>query len=83
MNEFLAGSCLEPEGIACLPGGHGKAQEIGNKTGLELMGMEKATSLSATSSLSLLLWGGQEMAPSEGPWSLKGSSPRAPQALSN
>lgn len=57
MNEFLAGSCLEPEGIACLPGGHGKAQEIGNKIGLELMGMEKATSLSATSSLSLLLWG--------------------------
>lgn len=45
MNEFLAGSCFEPEGIARLPGGHGKAQEIGNKIGLELMGLEKARAL--------------------------------------
>lgn len=82
MNAFLAGGCSESEGVACLPGGHGKAQEIGNKVGLELTGLEKAKSLSATSSLSRLLCGGQEMAPSEGPWQLQGSSPRAPQALS-
>lgn len=62
--------------------GHFKAQEMGNKNGHELMGSEKAKSLRVIYSLSSLLCGGEEMAPREGTWSLKGSSPRAPEGLS-
>lgn len=57
--------------------GHGKAQEMGNRIGLELTGSEKVKSLSAIYSLLSLLCGGQEMVPTKGSWSLKGSSPRA------
>lgn len=52
--------------------GHGKAQEMGNKIGLELMGSKKAKSLSAIYSLLLLLCGGQRMVPDEGVLVTKG-----------
>lgn len=48
MNEFLAGSCFEPEGISfqtvnelSAKVGQRKVQEISNKIGLELRGLKR------------------------------------------